>query len=147
MSHGRTQMEKCCAVSPARPLYADRKSCPDCGTAATLVAEDTIRNHLKTPWNWTPRAGRHHFCPSPDCDTVYFSDDGTRLGREALRTRIGIKEYADDALLCYCFKLSRGDCTKTPSLRQFVRKKTRAGECSCKSSNPSGRCCLKDLPG
>lgn len=139
-------MEKCCSRSEARTPPARHRPCPECSTRCAEVAERTIRNHLKTPWNWTPGAGGHYFCPSPDCSTVYFAGDGARLERDALRTRIGIKEYADDALLCYCFKLSRGDCTRTPSLRRFVVEKTRAGECSCESSNPSGRCCLKDLP-
>jgi hypothetical protein len=49
-------------------------------------------------------------------------------------------------LLCYCFGISREDFKRDPGLRDFVVAKTKAGECSCETKNPSGRCCLKDFP-
>lgn len=125
---------------------ARRSACPECGTGSQEVSEQTIVRHLSTPASWEPSAARHYFCANPGCDTVYFGDDGSRIPRAMLHTRVGIKDDDSASLLCYCFKLSRADFEGNANLLRFVSKKTRAGECSCESSNPSGRCCLKELP-
>lgn len=138
-------MDNCCTVSEPRASHSRKHPCPTCGVGCTDVSADTIIHHLSQPSNWSPCAGRYCFCASPDCDVVYVGSDGSTITRDALRTRVGIKEYNDDALACYCFKLTRAELQKTPSLRQFIIDKTRAGECTCETSNPSGRCCLGDM--
>jgi hypothetical protein len=57
-----------------------------------------------------------------------------------------VKETDGDVLLCYCFGVSRADAACDPALRDFVVAATRDGQCACDTRNPSGRCCLKDLP-
>jgi hypothetical protein len=51
-----------------------------------------------------------------------------------------------DRMICYCFNIKLSDYKKNPALKESVLEKTRAGECSCKTMNPSGNCCLKDFP-
>lgn len=138
-------MDHCCTVSDTRSSHPRKHPCPQCGVDCADVSADTIVHHLSQPWNWSPCADRYFFCASVDCKVVYFGSDGSMIMRDALRTRVGIKEYSDDALECYCFKLTRADLHKAPALRQFVMDKTRAGECSCEICNPSGRCCLKTM--
>jgi hypothetical protein len=77
---------------------------------------------------------------------VYFGADGSTIVRSQLRTRVGVKEAADDSLLCYCFGVGKADLQRDPAIRDFVVEQTKAGRCSCETSNPSGRCCLKDFP-
>lgn len=139
-------MDECCKSPKGRSPASSRQACPECGVAGIAVGEPTIAHHLSTPASWTPSAARHFFCASPTCDTVYFGDDGSRITRDRLHTRVGIKDDDGASLLCYCFKLSRADFEGDASLHRFVEDRTRAGECSCETSNPSGRCCLKDLP-
>jgi len=71
-----------------------------------------------------------------------------RLGlpKSMLRTRVVAKEQDGDALLCHCFGVTKADFEREPSARDFVVEQTKAGRCSCQTSNPSGRCCLKDFP-
>jgi hypothetical protein len=59
---------------------------------------------------------------------------------------VGIKEAAADALLCYCYGVTRAVALSDTAARAFVVAQTRRGLCSCETSNPSGRCCLKDFP-
>lgn len=59
---------------------------------------------------------------------------------------IGVKEASDDTLLCYCFGVSKKDFQSDLAIREFVVGQTKAGLCSCETSNPSGRCCLKNFP-
>ena len=106
----------------------------------------TIAHQIKAPWAWTPTAEHYYFCADPECDVVYFGDDGSVVARSSLRTRSGTSEREGEALLCHCFGVSTGDFAREPAVRDFVLEQTRAGRCSCETSNPSGRCCLKDFP-
>ncbi len=92
-----------------------------------------------------PTAKRYYFCGEPSCDVAYFGDDNSVILKSQLRTRIGVKEQSGDCLLCYCFGVSKSDFARDPAARDFVVKQTKAGLCSCDTSNPSGRCCLKDF--
>ena len=106
----------------------------------------TIAHHVTAAWNWQQTASRYFFCGDPSCDIVYFGDDDSIILKSQLRTRVGLKEASDDALLCYCFGVSQRDFRADPSVRDFVAAQTKAGRCSCATSNPSGRCCLQDFP-
>lgn len=105
----------------------------------------TVLHHVKTSWDWMPTAKRYYFCDDPNCDVAYFGDDDSVILKSQLRTRIGVKEQSGDSLLCYCFGVSRSDFARNPSTKDFVVEQTKAGRCSCDTSNPSGRCCLKDF--
>ena len=106
----------------------------------------TITHHIKDAWTWQPTGHRHFFCDDPACEIVYFGDDGSTIPRSQLRTRVGLKELSDNSLLCYCFGITKADFSVNPATKDFVVAQTKAGLCSCETSNPSGRCCLKDFP-
>lgn len=106
----------------------------------------TIAHHIKDSWGWTPTARHYYFCDDPECDVAYFGDDHSVVYKTRLRTRIGVKERAANDLLCYCFGVSWADFERNPATKDFVMAQTKAGLCSCETSNPSGRCCLKDFP-
>jgi hypothetical protein len=127
-----------------RPLRTLR--CPLSGGEGAEVPVRTIVHHVKLAWAWAPSADRYFFCDDPACEVAYFGADGSTILKSALRTRIGVKERSGDAPLCYCFGVSKGDFDRNPAVRDFVVAQTRAGRCSCATSNPSGRCCLKDFP-
>ncbi len=135
-----------CSSSWCDAKHPQKRRCPINGTECAEVPTRTVAHHIKEPWNWTPTAERFYFCDDPDCDAVYFGDDGSVVPKSMLRTRAGAKERDGDSLLCHCFGVSRADFDKDPSIRDFVVEQTKAGRCSCETSNPSGRCCLKDFP-
>lgn len=110
------------------------------------VSAHTILHHLKQPELWQERGRRYFFCDDPGCDVVYFGDDGSVILKSQLRTTVGVKEAGDDSPLCYCFDITRAAALADPALKDSVVEKTRQGLCSCETSNPSGRCCLKDFP-
>ncbi len=106
----------------------------------------TVLHHVKTSWDWTPTAKRYYFCDDPICDVAYVGDNDSVVLKSQLRTRIGVKEQSGDSLLCYCFGVSKSDVARNHATKDFVVEQTKAGLCSCDTSNPSGRCCLKDFP-
>jgi hypothetical protein len=135
-------MADCCNAS----VHPHKHCCPANGLEYAEVPARTIRHHLRAGWCWDDRGRRFFFCDDPACDVVYFSDDGAVILKTQLRTAVGVKETAANALLCYCFGVTRAAALNQPEARQFVLAQTRLGQCSCKTNNPSGRCCLKDFP-
>ena len=106
----------------------------------------TISHHIVDVWEWRASASHYYFCDDPECEVMYFGDDGSVILKSQLRTSAGIKSGANENLLCYCYGISKVDFHRNPATKAFVIAQTRAGLCSCDTSNPSGRCCLKDFP-
>jgi hypothetical protein len=91
------------------------------------------------------------FCGSPECDVVYYHEEGEQLHKTDLRVRVGIKEAEKPALLCYCFGFTRAmlleelrtnDCSTIP---ERIAAELRAGNCACELRNPQGSCCLGSI--
>ena len=139
-------MSECCSTSGCESSHLKKRRCPSNGREYAEVSARTIAHHIKEAWAWQPAGHRYFFCDDPDCEVVYFGDEGSTILKSQLRTQLGLKEMSDEGLLCYCFGVTKRDFRSNPAVRDFVVGQTKAGLCSCETSNPSGRCCLKDLP-
>ena len=135
-------MTNCCSQSNNKNPTG-KHHCPVDGMAYSQVS---ILHHLKAPWLWRGKHQNYYFCDAPDCEAVYFGEDNSVIYKSDLRTQIGIKEDSDDALLCYCFGVSKAGARQDPAAREFVVQQTKHKQCACETRNPSGRCCLKDFP-
>jgi hypothetical protein len=138
-------MADCCAPPGTGDDHPRKRRCPAHGAECGEVSPRTIAHHISEPWTWTPTGARWFFCDEPACDVAYFADDGSILHRSRLRERAG-NDARDDRLLCHCFGLTLDRFLRDPATRDYVVAQTRAGQCSCETRNPSGRCCLKDFP-
>ena len=132
---------KCASKSPPRTHM-----CPVNKREYKSVTIKTIIHHIYSPWEWIEKEQGYYFCDDPNCDVVYFGEDNSVITKSGLRTVVGIKDHNPEALTCYCFGVSNSEAQKHPVIRDFIAGKTKAGVCSCDTSNPSGRCCLKDFP-
>ena len=139
-------MSDCCTSPGCDGKNPKKGRCPATGKEYAEVSVRTITHHVKASWSWTPTARHYYFCDDPVFDIAYFGDDGSIIPKSGLRTRIGIKERNGDDFLCYCFGVSRADFVRDPAIKNFVIAQTKAGLCSCETSNPSGRCCLRKFP-
>lgn len=142
----RLNMSACCASFEGDRKHPKKQPCPAHGKACLEVSVRTIIHHLKAPWLWVPRARHYYFCADSACKIAYFGDDDSIILQSELRTHSGLQVPDGEALLCYCFGVSRADFERNPLSRDFVMAQTAAGLCSCATSNPSGRCCLKNFP-
>jgi hypothetical protein len=106
----------------------------------------TILHHIQNPSLWAGEEQAYYFCEDPHCDVVYFGEDGACILKSQVRSTIGLKDLSPDSLVCYCFGISKRAALLDPSRREYVVQETRRRHCSCETSNPSGRCCLKDFP-
>jgi len=120
--------------------------CIECQKGCKVVSYKTILHHIKSPWEMPIKDQAYYFCHTLDCDVVYIGLDNSVIGKDQLRNKIGIKECDDDALLCYCFGVTKGQAKLNKQIKEFVIEQTKTGICSCVTHNPSGHCCLKDFP-
>ena len=139
-------MSDCCSQSPPQKSSPRKLACPVNHKDYIRVPHKTILHHVKESWNCNLKNQEYYFCEDPNCNVVYFGEDGTTIKKSELRTTIAIKEKSQKAFICYCFGISIDDVTHDPKIKNFVIQQTKKGNCSCETSNPSGRCCLKDFP-
>jgi Zinc binding domain len=138
-------MNDCCSSSVSETTRPNKHKCPGNGKEYSSVSAKTIAHHIGKAWEWTPTVARYFFCDDPECKVVYFGADDSKIFTSQLRSRVGAKEGPSEGPLCYCFGVSKEDLLRQPSIKDFVIAQTKAGLCSCETSNPSGRCCLKDF--
>lgn len=139
-------MSDCCASKKEITHPPKRHVCPQNGKQYLEVPFRTVLHHIKEPWNLDFTEQNYYYCDDPNCAVVYFGLDNTIITKPMLRTKVGIKESADDTLICYCFGVTKADAISNKQVQPFVVEQTKNARCSCETSNPSGRCCLKDFP-
>ncbi len=137
-------MSSCCTSTENSKNKPRQYKCPSNGKLYKEVSPATILHHMNEPWNWNNKDQGYYFCDDPDCDVVYFGEDDSLIKKSSLRTEVGIKEERDDALVCYCFGVSKKE-SKSQKIKEFVIENTKNNNCACVTRNPSGRCCLKDF--
>lgn len=138
-------MSNCCSQTASKNKSPRIHTCPINHHDYVNVPLKTILHHIKDSWNTNLKEQGYYFCNDPDCDVVYFGEDGSIIKKTELRTKVFSKKK-NDALICHCFGVSMFDATRNPEIKKFVNQQTKIGNCSCETSNPSGRCCLKDFP-
>lgn len=139
-------MSTCCSKTNSTDSLPKKSVCPANGKEYGLVSTETIKHHIKSPWVWQSMEQGYYFCSDPDCPVVYFGQDNSVIKSDDLRTEVGIKSKSSDALICYCYGITKADANNDQLARQFVAEQKTSGSCACKARNPSGKCCLADFP-
>lgn len=139
-------MSDCCSTSCAPASFPKRHTCPANGKKYSQVSSITIKHHIKAPWSRSLSNQGYYFCSDPECEVVYFGQDDSVIGKAAVRTEVGLKEKSANALVCYCYGVTKGEAAGNPHIRDFVIAETKQQHCACKTRNPSGKCCLADFP-
>lgn len=139
-------MSECCASNQCKQQNSRRHICPENGKAYLGVPYKTVLHHVKEPWKLDLLKQSYYFCDDPSCDVVYFGSNNSTINKTLIRTKIGIKENSEDSLVCYCFGVSKLVAQSSKLARNYVIEQTKNSLCSCTTSHPSGRCCLKDFP-
>jgi hypothetical protein len=136
----------CCSTACTPASFPKKYTCPVNGKEYGQVSSTTIKHHIKTPWSWNAKNQGHYFCSDPKCEVVYFGEDDSVIEKAALRTEVGAKDKSENALVCYCYGITKAEAQNNPRIRHFVAEEIKQQHCACKSRNPSGECCLADFP-
>lgn len=145
-------MSECCTVNQPLAAAPAVMNCPVSGTGSKQVDLMTVKGlvrHLK----FGMPATQYYFCAAPGCDVVYFpsTPDAPTFSRDDLLVRVGAKESGEEATLCYCFGISRGqirtevEAAGRCSAGEKIKAEIQAGRCACEVKNPSGKCCLGNV--
>ena len=120
--------------------------CPECGLPGIKVNEKAVAGNLKKP---VRNKGIHdhkwHACINPACTCSYFSGVKT-YNISDLSRPLFYKDNSDNAVICYCAGLKRGEiknavfhgCKTSGEVRKYAKKK---GSGNCEKMNPLGKCC------
>lgn len=138
-------MNQCCD-NKTSPDEKTSHNCPVNGRSYPSVKRKTLLHHVKQPWNNLITEQAYYFCTDAKCDVVYFGQDDTTLKTDDLRTTVWQKSESELANICYCFGVTKKLASSDKNIKTFVIEQTKSSLCSCETSNPSGRCCLKDFP-
>ncbi len=139
-------MTECCDSKTSGCNPPKKARCPVNGKKYASVGVKTILHHLSIPWRKSLTSQAYCFCADANCDVVYFCEDESIIPKSDLRTEVGIKESSPERAVCYCFGVSYEAAERDRNARIFVTEMTGQSLCSCETSNPSGRCCLKEFP-
>lgn len=143
-------MNDCCSnnedKASANTALPRKFNCPANDQLYIEVEKKTILQHIISPWEKPLTEEKYYFCEDPNCDVVYFGLNSSVIKQHELRTQVGKKSYSNDALICYCFGVSKSQAKEDSNIKQYVTEQTKNHNCSCEVKNPSGRCCLKDFP-
>jgi Zinc binding domain len=128
-------------------------NCPSCGATGKPVKTDTVRSLIRRErlGDIDETEGGYFFCGTPECETVYFTEDGRAFLKGDLSVRVGIKETSAPRPICYCFGHSMegiaGEIRLTgkSEAAQDIRARMKKEGCSCETKNPRGSCCLKTV--
>ncbi|MBF0265093.1 MAG: hypothetical protein HQL46_07455 [Gammaproteobacteria bacterium] len=131
-------MSNCCSSSKS-PSQAEKKHpCPVNNNLCNHVSNRTVLHHVKQSWN-VDTSKVYYYCDDLHCDVCYFSRDNIVISQMQCHTKV------KGNLLCHCFNITEEEYLSNPSIKDFVIEQTKLGQCSCETSNPSGKCCLKDF--
>lgn len=120
--------------------------CPDCGLPGIKVNEKAVSYNLRKSEIIKDIHGlKWHACINPSCTSAYFSG-GRSLSTSDLGTSLFYKDKSDDAVICYCADLKKGEirkalnhgCRTSGDVRKYTGK-TASG--NCEKKNPLGKCC------
>lgn len=115
------------------------------------VDEQTVKALLTTAALQRLKPGEYRFCPSPNCQAVYFHNEGLTFTTSDLIVDVWQKQLEGDRVLCYCFGENERDIREEivrdgrSQAAERVRAHIQAGCCACEIRNPRGACCLGDV--
>lgn len=126
--------------------------CQDCKGQSRPVSRKTVLLMLKPHLLEEAMTGTYSFCAAPDCEVVYFDEQGTqRFTTDDLKVTVGVKAHVDPIPLCYCFGFDeshiRDEISRTgrTTIPDRIAKLIREGLCACETRNPAGVCCLGEV--
>ena len=144
-------MSDCCntqeiATDETHASHVKSHACPANGKKYASVHRKTLLHHILHPWSRAITEQQYYFCTDPDCEVVYYGQDNSVIRTDELRTTVWQKSKDQRDDICYCFGVTGALALQDDNIKKFVTRQTQDSLCSCETSNPSGRCCLKDFP-
>ncbi len=141
----------CCCSGVQMTKETPQNSCNGCGKVGRIVARQTVVHHVRSEKLAEVKSEEYKFCPSENCQTVYYSTSGEIFTVDDVRELVTSKSSGDNRPLCYCFGFTEGfarreiaqtgESSVPAQITRFIKEKL----CSCEIRNPAGVCCLGEI--
>lgn len=126
--------------------------CPSCRRKGKKIDNATVKSMLAVSLRLVQNI-QYLFCQEPDCEVVYFSEDGSQTFTTVdVRERVYQKEpHSGNVFICYCFHHTpdaiRQDLLEngTSTVVNDINTGITTGQCACDWRNPQGSCCLGNV--
>lgn len=142
---------ECCSNGVGAASQSATSTCPICGEVGRIVEKQTIVHQVKSEKLSSVTDRKYRFCDVANCDTVYYSANGSLFTTDDVRELITSKINGDDRPLCYCFGFTegtvrreiilKGEATVSTQVTHFIKENL----CACDIRNPAGSCCLGEI--
>lgn len=118
--------------------------CPRCGAKGDVVHGETLRHHLPQE-KWGHVSEPANFCPSPQCEVVYFDGFERVIRADELNRPVYPKDPT--APLCACFGLTREDIEADVreggvARTKAVLERAKSPEARCAQMAANGQSCI-----
>lgn len=128
-------------------LKANQKtnnSCPICGNPGQQVKRITVECQVKN--NMTLNREQFFLCRTPECQVAYFTEGGTVINQEELKSKIWFKKSIPSPIpICYCSNVTKEEifyhvtemqcCSTLDDIKRHTGANT---GCDCLTKNPAG---------
>ncbi len=138
---------ECCAVPQSESAKA---GCPSCQQKGRVVDHITLKALLTSSALKRLSSNPYRFCPSADCDVVYYAA-GSTFRTEDVTAPVWQKTDDPSVWVCYCFQHSEQSIRKQIALTgestaaEEIKTLVHDGRCACEVRNPQGSCCLGNV--
>ncbi len=126
--------------------------CPSCKNKAKNIKLITLKSMLKPSALETLSAKEnHYFCPTKDCDLVYFDTINNMYLISDIKVAVYQKDDSPFTPICYCFGWTKEKIKEyvekgsTPNPVEHIRENIKENRCGCEVNNPQGSCCLGNV--
>jgi hypothetical protein len=141
------ESDTCCSVSPPPDATS---TCPSCGTSGRHIDRITLKSLLSGEALMQLTDGEYRFCPTKECDVVYFAPKST-FRKKDIAVPVWQKSDDPSVPVCYCFGHSEESIRAEmimagrSTVLEDVKRLVREGRCACEVRNPQGACCLGNV--
>ena len=147
-------MSDCCSSetklpTPA-PTASPKEMCPRCRESGRSVSTLTLKHQVRPRFLSQITGSGFHFCPTSNCDVVYFAPRGLVLTTGDVRRLVTHKDRVN-APACYCFGFTptmiRDEIASTgkSTVVERIAAEMKSDFCACEIRNPQGSCCLGNV--
>lgn len=127
-------------------------NCPSCKNKAKNIKLITLKSMLKPSVLETLNAKEnHYFCPTKDCDVVYFDTNNNMYLVSDIKVAVYQKDDSPLTPICYCFDWTKEKIKEyvekgiTHNPVEHIRENIKENRCGCEVNNPQGSCCLSNV--
>ncbi|AZR74506.1 (2Fe-2S)-binding protein [Anoxybacter fermentans] len=126
------------------------KVCPVCGREGQIVKSITVKNLVIEEEVKRVEERDYYICFNPECEVVYFDNEGEIFNQQQIKVPIWYKKGADPKYICYCARVTEDEIIDAVTngakdIKSVMEMTGAMKEGKCLINNPTGKCCHQEV--